>query len=246
MFWMMLRPIVAINPRHRASAASERERERERERDHTSIYPFRMHVRDVGSRFSEAEAARRQCRLPALRRNLHVGACICLSRMPWLPPSVPIAQPLLHHTQSGRARSGLTRWSALAARPEAHCLTRRRFGSEQAFACYLAPIKQHAPSPARTTSPSFAKRPRALRKRDHAGFQKNVLVRRQWYKACSCRNVPRVSPWVRQWIARSARRRCPKAVSSAPIVVPTYHAYALHVGILTKRIQIFVLTVVHR
>ena len=245
MFWMMLRPIVAINPRHRASAASERERERERE-------TTRQYILLGCTSGTLAAASVRQRRhgdnavYPALRRNFHVGACICLSRMPWLPPSVPIAQPLLHHTQSGRARSGLTRWSALAARPEAHCLTRRRFGSEQAFACYLAPIKQHAPSPARTTSPSFAKRPRALRKRDHAGFQKNVLVRRQWYKACSCRNVPRVSPWVRQWIARSARRRCPKAVSSAPIVVPTYHAYALHVGILTKRIQIFVLTVVHR
>jgi hypothetical protein len=50
---------------------------------------------------------------------------------------------------------------------------------------------------------------------------------------------------VRQWIARSARQTRPKAASSAPTVVRIYHACAVRVGILTKPLQISVLTVVH-
>jgi hypothetical protein len=64
-------------------------------------------------------------------------------------------------------------------------------------------------------------------------------------KPCCCRNVLRVSPWVCQWSARSARRRCLKAASSAAIVVPTSHAYALRAGIPTRRLRISVPTVVH-
>jgi hypothetical protein len=62
--------------------------------------------------------------------------------------------------------------------------------------------------------------------------------------ACVARRISRRK--VRQWSAQVAKRTCPATASSAPNVVRAYHACAAHVGILTKLVQISVLTVVPR